>query len=152
MRIGVVFPQTEIGIGPAAIRNYAQTVERLGFTYVLTYDHVLGANPNRPGGWSRPYTFQTPFYEVFVLFSYLAEITSRLKLVTGILILAAAADNGRQPWSPNRLPRWTCCAAASWAGCWAGMERDRICRPERKLSQPRQSHRGTGGVLAPVVG
>jgi probable F420-dependent oxidoreductase len=87
MRIGVVFPQTEIGNDPAAIRDYAQTVEGLGFTHVLAYDHVLGANPDRPGGWSGPYTYQSPFHEVFVLFSYLAGVTQRLELVTGILIL-----------------------------------------------------------------
>jgi len=87
MKIGVVFPQTEIGNDPAAIREYAQAAEELGYTHVLAYDHVLGANPDRPGGWAGPYTFQTPFYEVFVLFSYLAGITQRLELVTGILIL-----------------------------------------------------------------
>jgi probable F420-dependent oxidoreductase len=87
MRIGVVFPQTEIGNDPSVIRDYAQTAEGLGFTHVLVYDHVLGANPDRPGGWHGPYTHLTPFHEVFVLLSYLAGITSRLKLATGILIL-----------------------------------------------------------------
>ena len=87
MKIGVIFPQTEIGNDPAAIRDYAQTAEGLGYNHVLAYDHVLGANPDRPGGWAGPYTFQTPFHEVFVLFSYLAGLTQRLELVTGILIL-----------------------------------------------------------------
>lgn len=87
MRIGVVFPQTEIEGDPAAIRDYAQTAEGLGFTHVLAYDHVLGANPERPEGFSGPYTYQSPFHEVFVLFSFLAGITQRLELVTGILIL-----------------------------------------------------------------
>ncbi|HMD87942.1 MAG TPA: LLM class F420-dependent oxidoreductase [Anaerolineaceae bacterium] len=87
MRIGVVFPQTEIGSDPAVIRDYAQTAEGLGFTHVLAYDHVLGANPDRPGGWSGPYTHLTPFHEVFVLFSYLAGVTQKLELATGILIL-----------------------------------------------------------------
>lgn len=87
MKIGVVFPQTEIGSDPAAIRDYAQTAEGLGFTHVLAYDHVLGANPDRPGGWGGPYTFRTPFHEVFVLFSYLAGVTQRLQLATGIIIL-----------------------------------------------------------------
>lgn len=87
MRIGVVFPQTEIGRDPAAIRDYAQTAEGLGFTHVLAYDHVLGANPDRPEGFTGPYTYQTPFHEVFVLFSYLAGLTQRLEFVTGVLIL-----------------------------------------------------------------
>ncbi|MDR3575704.1 MAG: LLM class F420-dependent oxidoreductase [Anaerolineaceae bacterium] len=87
MRIGVVFPQTEIGSDPAAIRDYAQTAEGLGYTHILAYDHVLGANPDRPGGWNGPYTHLTPFHEVFVLFSYLAGLTQTIELVTGILIL-----------------------------------------------------------------
>jgi probable F420-dependent oxidoreductase len=87
MRIGVVFPQTEIGNDPAAIQEYAQTAEGLGYTHVLAYDHVLGANPDRPGGFTGPYTFRTPFHEVFVLFGYLAGVTQRLELATGIVIL-----------------------------------------------------------------
>ncbi len=87
MRIGVVFPQTEFGNDPSAIRDYAQTAEGLGFTHVLAYDHVLGANPERPGGFSGPYNYQTPFHEVFVLFGFMAAVTQRLELATGILIL-----------------------------------------------------------------
>ncbi|MBP8291929.1 MAG: LLM class F420-dependent oxidoreductase [Caldilineaceae bacterium] len=87
MQIGVVFPQTEFGNDPGAVRDYAQTVEALGYTHVLAYDHVLGANPERPGGWRGPYTFQTPFHEPFVLFSYMAALTTRLGFITGVLIL-----------------------------------------------------------------
>lgn len=87
MKIGVVYPQTEFGSDPAAIRDYAQTVEALGYTHVLAYDHVLGANPNRPGGWQGPYTFETPFQEPFVLFAYMAAVTTALEFATGIIIL-----------------------------------------------------------------
>jgi probable F420-dependent oxidoreductase len=88
MQIGAVFPQTEFGNDPAAIRDYAQTVEGLGYTHVLAYDHVLGANPNRPGGWQgRPYTYQSPFHEPFLLFSFMAAVTTRLGFATGIIIL-----------------------------------------------------------------
>jgi len=86
-KLGVVFPQTEIGPDPTAVRDYAQAAEGMGYDYLLAYDHVLGANPDRPGGWSGPYTHETLFHEVFVLFGYLAGITQRLELVTGILIL-----------------------------------------------------------------
>jgi probable F420-dependent oxidoreductase len=48
---------------------------------------VLGANPNRPGGWQGPYTYLDPFLEPFILFSHLAAATQRLEFVTGILIL-----------------------------------------------------------------
>jgi probable F420-dependent oxidoreductase len=87
MQIGVVFPQTEIGDDPTLIRDYIQTAEELGFSHLLVYDHVLGANPQREGGWKGPYTHLTPFHEVFVLLSYAAALTTRLGLVTGVLIL-----------------------------------------------------------------
>jgi probable F420-dependent oxidoreductase len=87
MKIGVVFPQNEFGNDPAALKDYAQTVEGLGFSHILTYDHVLGANPNRPGGWSGTYSSDDPFHEVFVLFSFLAAVTEKIEFATGILIL-----------------------------------------------------------------
>ena len=87
MRIGVVYPQTEFGNDPQAIRDYAQTAEGLGYTHVLAYDHVLGANPDRPGDWDGPYTYQTPFQSPFLLFSFMAAVTSQLRFTTGIIIL-----------------------------------------------------------------
>ena len=87
MHIGVVFPQVEIGTDPGAIRDYAQAVEAMGYTHILTFDHVLGANPDRPGGWKGPYTYRHAFHEPFVLFGFLAAATRRVELVTGILIL-----------------------------------------------------------------
>ena len=87
MQTGLVYPQTEYPTDPAAVRDYAQTAEALGFTHVLAYDHVLGANPDRPGGWTGPYTHRDPFMEPFVLFTYMAAMTTRLGFIPGILIL-----------------------------------------------------------------
>jgi len=87
MNIGVVFPQVEIGEDPAAIRDYAQAMEAMGYTHILVFDHVLGANPERPGGWKGPYTYRHVFHEPFVLFGFLAAVTQHIELVTGILIL-----------------------------------------------------------------
>ena len=86
MRIGVVFPQAEIGPDAGAVRAYAQRVEELGFRHVLAYDHVVGADPAVHQGWQGPYDLTTTFHEPLVLFGYLAGITS-LELVTGIIIL-----------------------------------------------------------------
>ncbi|HKY07551.1 MAG TPA: LLM class F420-dependent oxidoreductase [Candidatus Binatia bacterium] len=87
MQIGVVFPQTEIGSDPAAIKDYAQTAEQLGFKHLLAYDHVVGANPATRPGWRPPYSHLDSFHEPLVLFSYLAGITTTLGLVSGIVIL-----------------------------------------------------------------
>ena len=86
MRIGVVFPQTEIGADVGAVRAYAEKVEDLGFTHVLAYDHVLGADPVVHPGWAGPYDLRSTFHEPFVLFAYLAGFTS-LEFATGIIIL-----------------------------------------------------------------
>ncbi|MBP6786262.1 MAG: LLM class F420-dependent oxidoreductase [Candidatus Promineofilum sp.] len=87
MDIGLVYPQIEYPTTPAAVRDYAQAAESLGFTHILAYDHILGTNPDRPGGWSGPYTYRDPFMEPFLLFTYMAAVTTRLGFVTGILIL-----------------------------------------------------------------
>jgi probable F420-dependent oxidoreductase len=87
MQIGIVFPQNEIGTDPLVIRDYAQTAEGLGYTHILAYDHVLGANPDRPEGFQGPYTYESSFHEPFVLYSYIAAITQKIGLVTGVIIL-----------------------------------------------------------------
>jgi probable F420-dependent oxidoreductase len=87
VKIGVVFPQTEIGNDPAVIRDFAQAVEEMGFNHLLVYDHVLGADRDRPGGFAGPYDKDTPFHEPFVLFGYLAGLTQTIELVTGVIIL-----------------------------------------------------------------
>src|SRR5208283_3286223 len=86
MRIGVVFPQTELGGDAGAVRAYAQRAEELGFTHVLAYDHVAGADPAVHAGWEGPYDVHTTFHEPMVLYGYLAAVTS-MELVTGIIIL-----------------------------------------------------------------
>jgi len=86
MRTGVVFPQTELGGDPGAVRAYGQRVEELGFTHILAYDHVLGADPAVHRDWQGPYDVRTTFHEPFVMFGYLAGLTS-VELVTGVIIL-----------------------------------------------------------------
>ena len=86
-RVGAVFPQTEIGADPAAVREWAAKVESMGFDHVVVYDHVLGANAASRPGWEGPYTSDDVFHEVFVLYGYLAAITSRIELSIGVLVL-----------------------------------------------------------------
>jgi len=86
MQIGVVLPQTEIGGDVGILRAYATRVEELGFSHILAYDHVVGADPAVHQGWRGPYNVRSTFHEPMVLFGYLAGATS-LELVTGIIIL-----------------------------------------------------------------
>jgi probable F420-dependent oxidoreductase len=87
MRIGAVFPQTEIGNDTAAIRAYTHAVEALGFHHIQIYDHVIGANTASRPNWRGPYTIDTAFHEVFVLYGFIAAITQRIELGMSVVIL-----------------------------------------------------------------
>lgn len=87
MQLGILFPQTEFGSDPAAIRDFAQSAEQLGYSHILTYEHVLGANPERPGGWRGIYSHKDAFMEPFALLSYMAALTQRIGFLTSILVL-----------------------------------------------------------------
>jgi len=88
MKLGAVFPTTEIGNDPAAIRDFAQAAEGLGYSHLVVYDHVLGAeHEGREPKLAGPYTERDPFHEPFVLYGYLAGLTKTLELATGVIIL-----------------------------------------------------------------
>ena len=87
MKLGIVFPHHEIGTDPGAVRAYAEGAEALGADHMLLYDHVLGADPDRPGGWSGPYDKDVAFHEPFTIFAFMAAITKRIEFATSVLIL-----------------------------------------------------------------
>src|SRR5258708_35948710 len=87
MQTGFTFPTIEIRSDPVAIPDYAQAAEDMGYTHILAYDHVLGAGLEHRPNWNRAYHSETPFHEVMVLFGYLAGLTQKVGLVTGVLIL-----------------------------------------------------------------
>ena len=88
MEFGAVLPTTEIGNDTGAVRAWAQAVEDMGFSRIVAYDHVLGAvhAGREPALWG-PYTEADPFREPMVLFGYLAGVTTRVELMTGVIIL-----------------------------------------------------------------
>ena len=103
VKTGVLFPTSEIGTDPVAIRDFAQAAESMGYDHMLFYEHVVGVNPDSPVGRVRQWRQTTMYHEPFVLLGYLAAVTSSLELVTCILVLpqretalvakqAAAAD------------------------------------------------------------
>jgi probable F420-dependent oxidoreductase len=87
MQVGAVFPQLEIGSDPDSIARYARTVEELGYDHLVIFDHVLGADANRPGGWTGVYDHRSMFHEPFVLYGYVAAITTRIRLATAVIVL-----------------------------------------------------------------
>ena len=87
MQLGAIFPQTEIGADPIAVRDFAQAAEAMGYQHLLVFDHVLGADPSKRESWDRPYSHSDMFHEPFVLFGYLAGVTDKIQMTTGVLIL-----------------------------------------------------------------
>lgn len=87
MKLGVVFPQIEIGDNPDVIASFATTAESLGYDHIIAYDHVLGAGTESRPDWRGPYSSESMFHEPLVLYGYLAGLTSTLDLVTAVIIL-----------------------------------------------------------------
>jgi probable F420-dependent oxidoreductase len=85
VQVGVIFPQTEIGADPGAVRAYAEAADGLGYRHLGVYDHVLGADPAVHRDWKGPYDIADTFHEPMVLFGFLAAATG-LELATSILI------------------------------------------------------------------
>jgi probable F420-dependent oxidoreductase len=85
MEIGVIFPQTEIGGDPGAVRAYGEALTELGYSHMAAYDHVLGGDTAVLGDLGGPYTIDHTFREPLMMFSYLAGRTP-LAFATSILI------------------------------------------------------------------
>ena len=88
MKIGASFPTTSIGHDSGAVREYVQTVEDLGYSHIRILDHVVGANPEKhPEVPAFYYTHESVIREPFTLMAYIAGFTSKIDLVSGIIIL-----------------------------------------------------------------
>ncbi len=88
MKLGTTYPQIELGGDPQSLRRFAEATEQLGYDHILIYDHVVGAvhEGRDPPLWG-PYTEKDPFHDIFTAFAYLAALTTRIELISGILIL-----------------------------------------------------------------
>jgi probable F420-dependent oxidoreductase len=84
MRLSAFFPTRDIGTDPAKIRDWAQAAEDLGYAYIEVPDHVFGATARN--GWTPRYNEKDPFHETFVTLGFLAAVTTRIRLSSGVLI------------------------------------------------------------------
>jgi len=88
MKIGAIFPQTECGSDVKALAEFARGVEEMGYDHLFVADHVLGADPKFHSHPSLAnYSHESPVHEALTTIAYLAAITTRITLATGILIL-----------------------------------------------------------------
>jgi alkanesulfonate monooxygenase SsuD/methylene tetrahydromethanopterin reductase-like flavin-dependent oxidoreductase (luciferase family) len=79
VRIGVNVPNFGPGTDPGVLRDWARTVEGLGFDLLMVSDHVA-VTPDVAE------QYPAPFYEPFTTLSWLAGITTRVRLGTTVLI------------------------------------------------------------------
>lgn len=87
MQLAVQYPADALGSSPANLRGFVQAAEAAGYARLVLPEHVLGADPDRPGGWSGAYTYRHEWPEPFVTFGFLAAVSERIELMTGVLIL-----------------------------------------------------------------
>jgi probable F420-dependent oxidoreductase len=88
MQVGATIPITDFGADFGALREFVQAAEDLGYTWLRMLDHVLGADPQfHPEVPRFAYTHESYIHEPLTLMGYLAAITSKVELVTAILIL-----------------------------------------------------------------
>ena len=88
MKLGAIFPQTECGTDIKPITEFVRAVEAMGFDHLFVADHVLGADPafhSHPS--LATYSHRAVVHEAMTLLAYLAAVTTRITLATGILIL-----------------------------------------------------------------
>ena len=88
MKVGAIYPQIGLGGDPGAVKAFAQAAEELGYDHIVIYDHVLGADhAGREPELRGPYKNTDPFHEPLITYAYLAGVTERIELVTGVLVL-----------------------------------------------------------------
>jgi probable F420-dependent oxidoreductase len=80
MKLGVNVLNFGPGTDPGVLREWARTVEGLGFDILMVSDHVTIT----PDVAQR---YPAPFYEPFTTLSWMAGITTRLRLGTTVLVL-----------------------------------------------------------------
>ncbi|TDD81550.1 LLM class flavin-dependent oxidoreductase [Actinomadura darangshiensis] len=80
MRLGVNVPNFGPGTGPGILRQWARTVEGLGFDLLMVSDHVV-ITPDVGE------QYPAPFYEPFTTLAWLAGVTERVRLGTTVLIV-----------------------------------------------------------------
>ncbi len=87
MKLGITYPQTDIGGDPALVRDFAQAAEGLGYDHIAAADHVLGVNAASRPNWGSRNTSADFFHDPFVLFSFMAASTKRIGFSTQVMIL-----------------------------------------------------------------
>ena len=87
IQIGAFFPTNDLPADHVAIRDWAQAAEAIGFDFVVVSDRVLGADWSAIPDMDGPYDVDDSFHEIFVTMAYIAAVTERVGLASGVLVL-----------------------------------------------------------------
>ena len=87
MQFGAYFPTRDMPPDRAAIRDWAQAAESMGYDYIEVSDHVLGADRAALPDFKGNYDLDDSFHETFATMAFIAGVTEKVALSTGILIL-----------------------------------------------------------------
>ena len=87
VQLGAFFPSRDMPADRIVIRDWAQAAEGLGYDFIEVSDHVLGADRAALPDFKGPYDLDDAFHETFVTLSYIAGVTEKVSLSSGVLIL-----------------------------------------------------------------
>ena len=88
MKIGLHFPQAEIGSDFNVIREFVQTAEEFGFNHVNVPDHVIQTRtPRGPMPLATNYTTEFPHHETMTTLAFIAGVTNTLGVSSAVVIM-----------------------------------------------------------------
>ncbi|HVM08533.1 MAG TPA: LLM class F420-dependent oxidoreductase [Acidimicrobiales bacterium] len=92
MKFGIMFANTGYGVTPDGARSVGTIADDLGYESIWTVEHVVvpseyeSTYPYSPSG-RMPGTEDAPIPDPLIWLTYVAAVTTRVRLATGILIL-----------------------------------------------------------------
>ncbi|HJY73466.1 MAG TPA: LLM class flavin-dependent oxidoreductase, partial [Streptosporangiaceae bacterium] len=97
LKFGATYPTLDLGTDPAVLRDWAVGMESIGFDEIFIPEHVVGINAGLRPDWEplnpntlkkdKPiYDHTNPFFEPLVAMGFLAAVTSRITLTSGVMI------------------------------------------------------------------
>jgi alkanesulfonate monooxygenase SsuD/methylene tetrahydromethanopterin reductase-like flavin-dependent oxidoreductase (luciferase family) len=134
---------------PAAIREFAQTAEEIGYQDLAAPDHVLGVNVTSRPDWGDRNTSADLFHDPFVLFGFLPNCTRNVEFSTQVLILAQrqAVLVAKQATSLDML-----CGGRFRLGVGVGWNPVEFIGLNENFRKPRTPRGGAGRGNAGAVG
>jgi probable F420-dependent oxidoreductase len=87
VQTGPVLHQAELGPDVAVLRDYAQTVQDLGYDFIVAADHVVGADPAAYPQLDRVFPIDTFLREPLTVFAFVSAVAPGLGFVSSVIIL-----------------------------------------------------------------